>query len=72
MYCEENGKKFLEYIVDNEPVEAVVLDMDYNLTRMKLIRAELYLKNPKCDFFVGITDMKYPIQSIGTHIIGKK
>lgn len=46
------------------------MDMDYNLTRLKIIRAEIYLKNPKCEFLVGITDMKYPIQSMGINIIG--
>lgn len=61
----------MNMIDDKAPVEAVVIDMDYNLSRLKIVRAEIYLKNPKCLFLVGITDMTFPLQSRGISIIGR-
>lgn len=44
---------------DNQPVGAVALDTDFNLTTAKLIRAQQYLQRPggECLFVVGTTDM---------------
>ena len=57
-------------IKDDQPVKAVVMDTDFNLTSAKLIRAELYLKNPDCILIVGATDSVLPILKT-TRIMGK-
>lgn len=48
--------EFLKVVKDNEPVKAVVCDWDFNLSLVKLIRAQLYLSKPDCLFIVGATD----------------
>lgn len=48
-------------VKDDEPVKAVIIDADFNVSSTKLIRAEIYLKNPECLFIAGTTDMMVPI-----------
>lgn len=67
---DENFGSLWKAIKDDQPVGAVVIDTDLNLTTAKLIRAQLYLKNPDCLFIIGTTDM---ILTIGGYkIIGKQ
>lgn len=56
-------------VKDDEPVRAVALDTDFNLTTAKLIRAQLYLQQcADCLFLVGTTDMMLSVGS--ARIIG--
>lgn len=66
---EEKFSSMWKTIKDDQPVEAVAIDTDVNLAVFKLIRAQLYLNNPKCLFLVGTTDM---LLSLGTvQLMGK-
>lgn len=56
-------------VKDDNPVKAVIIDSDFNVSSAKLIRAEIYLKNPECLFIAGTTDMMLPITK-GFKIIG--
>ncbi|ALC48193.1 CG10352 [Drosophila busckii] len=47
-------------IYDAEPVQAVVIDVDFNLSASKLMRAQLQLQNPNCLFLAGAADVKIP------------
>lgn len=66
MAADEKFTTVWRNIKDNQPVGAVVLDTDVNLLIAKLLRAELYLKNPECIFVVGTTDM---VLSLGYNTI---
>ncbi|KAG4078050.1 hypothetical protein HA402_002101 [Bradysia odoriphaga] len=48
-------------VKDDNPVKAVIIDSDFNVSSTILIRAEIYLKNPECLFIAGTTDMMLPI-----------
>lgn len=56
-------------VKDDNPVKAVIVDTDLNVSSPKLIRAEIYLKNPECLFIAGTTDMMLPV-SKGFNIVG--
>lgn len=56
-------------VKDDNPVKAVIIDSDFNVSSTILIRAEIYLKNPECLFIAGTTDMMLPITK-GFKIIG--
>ncbi|XP_055912636.1 uncharacterized protein LOC129946469 isoform X2 [Eupeodes corollae] len=47
----------------NDPVKAVVIDVDFNLSVAKLMRAHRYLKNPNCLFLGGAADLIIPLGS---------
>lgn len=52
----------------NEPVKAVIIDVDFNLSVAKVMRAHRYLKNPNCLFLGGAADI---VISLGTRdVIG--
>ncbi|KAH8262250.1 hypothetical protein KR026_009333, partial [Drosophila bipectinata] len=56
-------------IFDQQPVNAVVIDVDFNMSSTKLLRAQLYLRNPECLFIEGATDRLLPLGK-GVNIIG--
>lgn len=56
-------------VKDDNPVKAVIIDTDFNVSSTTLIRAEIYLKNPECIFIAGTTDMMLPVTK-GFKIIG--
>lgn len=56
-------------VKDDNPVKAVIIDSDFNVSSTILIRAEIYLKNPECLFIAGTTDMMLPVTK-GFKIIG--
>lgn len=67
---DEDFSALWRVVKDDEPVRAVALDTDFNLTTAKLIRAQLYLQQrpDDCLFIVGTTDM---MLTVGAHrIIG--
>lgn len=52
-------------LFDNQPVKAVVMDVDFNLSAVKLMKAHLYLKkDPTCLLIGGAAD---PLLSFGKH-----
>lgn len=52
-------------LFDNQPVKAVVMDVDFNLSAVKMMKAHLYLKkDPECLFIGGAAD---PLLSFGRH-----
>lgn len=65
----ESFSALWKVIKDGQPVKAVLLDTDFNLTSAKIIRAQLYLRDPECLFLVGATDSLLPISKID-QIIG--
>ncbi|XP_073835489.1 uncharacterized protein isoform X2 [Musca autumnalis] len=47
-------------IYNKDPVKAVIIDVDFNLTAWKLMRAQVLLKNPECLFIAGAADPRIP------------
>lgn len=54
---EESIPALWRAIKDDQPVRAVVIDWDFNLSMKQLHRAQLYLRNPECLFVALSTDM---------------
>ncbi|CAD7090532.1 unnamed protein product [Hermetia illucens] len=54
--------QFLDDILDDEPVRAVIIDFDVTISNAKLARAQLYLKNPDCLLIAGATDKTIPLR----------
>lgn len=48
-------------IVDREPVKAVIIDFDFNMTYTKLTKANFYLRQPDCLLIGGATDSILPV-----------
>jgi len=54
---------FRDAIFSKDPVKAVVIDVDFNLTATKLMRAHSHLKDPQCLFIGGAADTLIPFGS---------
>lgn len=54
---EESILALWQAIKDDQPVCAVVIDWDFNLTMKQLHRAQMYLRDAKCLFLALSTDM---------------
>ncbi|KAH8387324.1 hypothetical protein KR093_006430, partial [Drosophila rubida] len=57
-------------IFGQQTVQAVVIDVDFNLSATKLMRAHLQLQNPNCLFLAGAADATIPFgdgEIIGVH-----
>lgn len=50
-------------------MRAVVIDVDFNLSSPKLLRAHMYLRRPECLLLVGATDRLLPVAK-DVNIIG--
>ncbi|XP_054730181.1 chronophin [Anastrepha obliqua] len=57
----ESATEFARHIISDEPVRAVVIDVDFNLSSAKLIRAHIFLRHPDCILIEGATDKLLPI-----------
>ncbi|XP_017109157.2 uncharacterized protein [Drosophila bipectinata] len=64
---EEQGTDMIKSLKDlndavygGDPVQAVVIDVDFNLSAAKLMRAHIQLQNPKCLFLAGAADAFIP------------
>ncbi|XP_017871101.1 PREDICTED: pyridoxal phosphate phosphatase [Drosophila arizonae] len=68
-FIEETYEDLARHIFDKQPVRAVVIDVDFNLTSAKLMRAHLYLRHPDCLLITGATDRLLPVGK-GVNIIG--
>ncbi|XP_037932222.1 pyridoxal phosphate phosphatase-like, partial [Teleopsis dalmanni] len=64
----ESVNDLREAIYCNDPVKAVIIDVDFNLTAAKLMRAHVHLKNPDCLFIGGAADVLIPFG--GMDVIG--
>ncbi|KAH8237663.1 hypothetical protein KR038_005223, partial [Drosophila bunnanda] len=53
-------KDLHEAIYCGESVEAVIIDVDFNLSAAKMMRAHVQLKDPKCLFLAGAADALIP------------
>lgn len=60
---EETIQDLAVNIFSNDPVKAVVIDVDFNLSVAKLMKAHRYLKNPNCLFLGGAADLIIPLGS---------
>ncbi|XP_055842719.1 uncharacterized protein LOC129909670 [Episyrphus balteatus] len=58
---EESFSALARHIFDKEPVRAVVVDVDFNLSGAKMIRAHQYLRHPDCLLIGGATDLFLPV-----------
>ncbi|XP_017063844.1 pyridoxal phosphate phosphatase [Drosophila eugracilis] len=68
-FIEESYESLAKHIFDKEPVRAVIIDVDFNLSSPKLLRAHLYLRRPECLLIGGATDRLLPVAK-GVNIIG--
>ncbi|EDW81885.1 uncharacterized protein Dwil_GK25499 [Drosophila willistoni] len=68
-FIEENYESLAKHIFDRQPVSAVIIDVDFNLSSAKLMRAHLYLRRPECILIAGATDRILPVAK-GVNIIG--
>ncbi|XP_030387092.1 pyridoxal phosphate phosphatase [Scaptodrosophila lebanonensis] len=60
-FIKENFGSLAKHIFDREPVRAVILDVDFNLTSPKVLRAHIYLRHPDCLLIHGATDTMLPV-----------
>ncbi|XP_037937563.1 glycerol-3-phosphate phosphatase-like [Teleopsis dalmanni] len=58
---QESAVEVLTHAFDRQNVDAVVIDVDFNMSSLKLIKAHVYLKNPKCLLIAGATDLYLPV-----------
>ncbi|KAH8276083.1 hypothetical protein KR018_002380, partial [Drosophila ironensis] len=66
---EDNYQAMAKKIFDDQPVKAVIMDVDFNLTSVKILRAQMYLRDPECLLIEGATDRMMPMGR-GIHLIG--
>ena len=50
----------MSHIVERDPVKAVIVDFDFNITYAKLTKANFYLRQPDCLLIGGATDNQLP------------
>uniref|UniRef100_A0A0A1WFS7 Pyridoxal phosphate phosphatase n=1 Tax=Zeugodacus cucurbitae TaxID=28588 RepID=A0A0A1WFS7_ZEUCU len=65
----ETYSDLANHIFSNEPVRAVILDVDFNMSSLNLIRAHLFLRHPDCILILGASDKLLPFAK-GVDIIG--
>ncbi|KAH8316876.1 hypothetical protein KR067_007210, partial [Drosophila pandora] len=53
-------KDLNEAVYGGDPVQAVVIDVDFNLSAAKMMRAHVQLQNPECLFLAGAADALIP------------
>lgn len=59
---EDNLPTMIRTVHDQKKINAVVIDVDFNLSYAKLLRAEFYVKlQPDCLFIKGLTDKKISV-----------
>ncbi|XP_018792338.1 PREDICTED: pyridoxal phosphate phosphatase [Bactrocera latifrons] len=65
----ETYSELANHIFSDEPVRAVILDVDFNMSSLNLIRAHLFLRHPDCILILGASDKFLPFAK-GVDIIG--
>ncbi|KAH8237664.1 hypothetical protein KR038_005222, partial [Drosophila bunnanda] len=68
-FIEESFESMAKHIFDREPVRAIVIDVDFNLSCPKMLRAHMYLRHPECLLLIGATDRLLPVAK-NVNIIG--
>ncbi|KAH8368796.1 hypothetical protein KR084_006040, partial [Drosophila pseudotakahashii] len=56
----ESLRDLHEAIYGGDSVDAVIIDVDFNLSAAKMMRAHVQLQNPKCLFLAGAADALIP------------
>lgn len=57
----ESFTKVVKLIRAPEPVKAVIVDVDFNISHPKVARAAFFLNKPDVLFMTGATDLKLPL-----------
>ncbi|XP_065365930.1 chronophin [Calliphora vicina] len=57
----ESFTEAMAHVVDRQPVKAVVIDFDFNLSFLKIMKANFYLRQPDCLLIGGATDFLLPV-----------
>ncbi|KAM7347543.1 chronophin [Cochliomyia hominivorax] len=57
----ESFTETMGYVVDGKPVKAVIIDFDFNLSYLKIMKASIYLRHPDCLLICGATDFQLPV-----------
>ncbi|XP_017473511.1 PREDICTED: pyridoxal phosphate phosphatase isoform X1 [Rhagoletis zephyria] len=57
----ESFSDLARHVFGDEPVRAVIIDVDFNLSSPKLIRAHVFLRHPDCILIEGATDKLLPV-----------
>ncbi|XP_075156963.1 glycerol-3-phosphate phosphatase isoform X2 [Haematobia irritans] len=58
---EENFPKLMANVADRQPVRAVIIDFDFNLTMTTMMKANFYLRHPECLLIGGASDYSLPL-----------
>uniref|UniRef100_T1PGZ1 Haloacid dehalogenase-like hydrolase n=1 Tax=Musca domestica TaxID=7370 RepID=T1PGZ1_MUSDO len=58
---EESFRDLMGVVVSRDPVKAVVIDFDFNLTMTTMMRAHFYLRRPDCMLIGGASDYALPV-----------
>ncbi|XP_023034864.1 chronophin isoform X1 [Drosophila willistoni] len=56
----ESVRDLHEAIYGGSAVQAVIIDVDFNLSAAKIMRAQVQLQNPECLFLAGAADARIP------------
>ncbi|XP_067639553.1 chronophin [Eurosta solidaginis] len=69
IFIEESYRALASHIFSKDPIRAVVVDVDFNLTSMKILRAHQFLRHPDCILIEAASDKLLPVGN-GIDIIG--
>lgn len=58
---DESFSQLMQYIMDGEPIKAVIIDFDFNLSLCKMMKAFHYARQNDCLLIGGATDIALPI-----------
>lgn len=58
---EDSNDALSRHIFDPKPVKAVIIDVDFNLSSVKMLRAHQYLRSPSCELLIGATDRYFTV-----------
>ncbi|XP_073835490.1 glycerol-3-phosphate phosphatase [Musca autumnalis] len=58
---EESFRDLMGHVISRDPVKAVVIDFDFNLTMTTMMKAHFYLRRPDCLLIGGATDYALPV-----------
>uniref|UniRef100_A0A1B0A5G4 Uncharacterized protein n=1 Tax=Glossina pallidipes TaxID=7398 RepID=A0A1B0A5G4_GLOPL len=58
---DESFSQLMQYVMDREPIKAVIIDFDFNLSLCKMMKAVHYARQSDCLLIGGATDIALPI-----------
>lgn len=56
----ENQGQLMQYVKDDTPIRAVIIDFDYNFNILKMLKASYYLRQKDCLLIAGCCDNFIP------------